>query len=324
MAERTKRTSTRPRPGPRPIPSAHGSTRRRVAHQAKQPTGAKRAAKSPRRQPTRAPQMERRRRSEPVQEQTRTREPRTRRQNWSLWVGAIVLCAVGALVALVESPFFEVNDVQISGASRTSDGAILDALQVGSNQALLTYDTSKGRNVVADLPWVEAVSVTRQWPSTLRVVVRERTVAAAIGRPSGSEWAVVSTDGVVVEYRMTPPSGVPLIVATTELVDASSIGSPLAGVERALKIAHDLPLQLDPWVTTWSVDADGVVVAELVGSARADFGKLDDHRTQFVSLASILNGGASLVCLETIDLTISDTPVLHRDSTCLSTSRELS
>jgi hypothetical protein len=320
MAERTRRTSTRPRPGPRPNPSAHGSRRRRVAHQAKQSTGAKRAAKSH----ARAGRSARAQESSPAREQTGTREPRTRRQISTLWIGAIVLFAIGALIAMVESPFFEVNDVQISGASRTSDGAILDALQVGSNQALLTYDTSKGRNVVADLPWVEAVSVTRQWPSTLRVVVRERTVAAAIGRPSGSEWAVVSTDGVVVEYRMTPPSGVPLIVATTDLVDASSIGAPLAGVERALEIARDLPLQLDPWVTTWSVDADGVVVAELVGSARADFGKLDDHRTQFVSLASILNGGAELVCLDTIDLTISDTPVLHRNATCLSMSRDLS
>ncbi len=313
MAERTPRPSTRPRPGPRPNPSAHGSSRRRVAHQPKQAPKSKQA-----------PQSKQSKRSEPVQEQTRTRAPRTQRQIWSLWLGAILLCGTGALVALVESPFFEVNNIQISGAARTSEGAILDALEVGPNQALLTYDSSNGRNVVADLPWVEAVGVTRQWPSTLRVVVRERTVAAAIGRPSGSEWAVVSTEGVVVEYRMTPPSGVPLIVATTDLVDASSIGAPIAGVERALEIARDLPLQLDPWVTTWSVDADGVVVAELVGSARANFGKLDDHRTQFVSLASILNGGAALVCLETIDLTIADTPVLHRDATCMSTSRELS
>jgi hypothetical protein len=313
MAERTPRSSTRPQPGPRPNPAAHGSSRRRVAHQTKRSK--------------QAPQTKQRphpKRSEPVQEQSRTRAPRTQRQIWSLWLGAILLCGTGALVALVESPFFEVNHVQISGAARTSEGAILDALKVGSDQALLTYDSSNGRNVVADLPWVEAVSVTRQWPSTLRVVVRERTVAAAIGRPSGSEWAVVSTDGVVVEYRMTPPSGVPLIVATTDFMDASSIGAPVAGVERALAIAYDLPLQLDPWVTTWSVDADGVVVAELVGSARADFGKLDDHRTQFVSLASILNGGAALVCLDTIDLTIADTPVLHRDATCMSTSRELS
>ncbi len=236
---------------------------------------------------------------------------------------ALFVSVAGFVVALLEAPTFEAQTVQISGAARTSEGAILEALAIDDDQALLTYDTQAGREAVADLAWVEAVSLTRQWPSTLRVVVRERTVSAAIVEPSGDEWVVLAGDGVVVEYRMSPPSGVPLIIATDEVVEASVIGEPLAGVDRVLEISADLPLQLDPWVTTWSADAEGVVTAELVGSASANFGRLDDHRTQFVSLASILNGGASLVCLEVIDLTIADTPVLHRDPDCLIRSAEL-
>ncbi|MDW3179713.1 MAG: FtsQ-type POTRA domain-containing protein [Acidimicrobiia bacterium] len=236
---------------------------------------------------------------------------------------ALFVAVAGFVVALLEGPMFEVQTVQISGAARTSEGAILEALDIADDQALLTYDAQEGSAAVADLAWVEAVSLTRQWPSTLRVVVRERTVSAAIARPSGSEWVVLAGDGVVVEYRMSPPSGVPLIVATNEIVEASTIGEPLAGVDRVLEISRDLPLQLDPWVTTWRASEDGEVTAELVGSARANFGRLDDHRTQFVSLASILNGGASLVCLEVIDLTIADTPVLHRDPNCLLQSAAL-
>lgn len=247
-----------------------------------------------------------------------------RRTKVRLVIFAVLLTAVGFVVALLEASFFEVSDVQMSGAARTSEGALLEALNVGDGQALLTYDIASGQDAVAGLPWIESVELTRQWPSTLRVVVRERTISAGVARPSGSEWVVLAGEGIVVESRMTPPSGVPLIVATDDVVDASVTGQRIAGIDRALEVSGALPLQLRPWVTTWSSDANGVVSAELVGSARANFGALDDHRTQFVSLASILNGGADLVCIEEIDLAVADTPVIHRDPGCIAASRELS
>lgn len=314
MAERAQKPVTRPRPGPRPRPAAHGTNRRRVADRSA--TTSKRPA--PKVQPKPTPRTHRR--PEPVV--TRAPMDGATKARWVL-IGLVV--AVGAfVVALVEAPVFAVNDVQISGSARTSEGAILASLDVSENQALLTYDMSMGTDAVAALPWVESVSLARQWPSTLRVVVRERTVASAVGHPGGKSWIVVASDGIVVEERLTPPSGVPLIVSTADVVDAAVIGSELSGVDRAREIAHALPLQLDPWVTTWLSHADGSVTAELVGSARADFGALADHRTQFVSLASILNGGADLVCLSVIDLSIADTPVLHRDPACIVASRQLS
>lgn len=236
----------------------------------------------------------------------------------------ILVSIIGFVVALLEAPTFEVRDIQIAGAARTSQGAVLDALEVSSDQALVSYDVSRGRSAVADLPWVEAVSLTRQWPSTLRVVIRERTVSAAVGHPAGTEWIVVATDGTVVESRLTPPNGVPLIVSPADVVENARVGEPIVGVDRALEIAYALPGQLDPWVTTWMAHEDGSVSAGMVGSATVDFGAHDDHRTQFVSLASILNGGADLVCLEEIDLRIADTPVLHRDPACLIASRAFS
>jgi len=310
MAERTPDHVTRPRPGPRPRSTEHGVIRRRVG------VSSRTAPRPARRTPRSSERIE-----GPGTTDTRPTLSGAAKFRWFLVVLFVAVAAF--VVALLQAPTFEVQTVQISGAARTSEGAILDALSISDGQALLTYDTQSGREATSELPWVAAVSLTRQWPSTLRVVVRERAVSAAVARPSGDEWVVLAGDGVVVEHRMTPPSGVPLIVATNGVVEASVIGEPLAGVDRALAIARDLPLQLDPWITTWSSNADGVVTAELVGSAQVSFGTHDDHRTQFVSLASILNGGTSLVCLEVIDLTIADTPVLHRDASCLIQSAEM-
>lgn len=303
MAERTNERLTRPRPGPRPSPAAHGTTRRRV--------GAPRV----KRQPPAARQPER--------PQPAARPPMTRRTKIRIATFVLLVSAAGFIIALLEAPLFEVQEVQISGAARTSEGAILEMLALPDGQALLTYDINEAQRSLGELPWVESVDLARQWPSTLRVVVRERSISAGVARPSGSEWIVVAGDGVVVESRLSPPSGVPLIVATEEVVDSAVIGQRITGVDRVLEISGALPLQLAPWVTTWTSDSDGVVTAELVGSAKVNFGSRDDHRSQFVSLASILNGGAELVCLEIIDLTIADTPVLHRDPACIAVSREL-
>lgn len=324
MADRAQKPVTRPRPGPRPRPAAHGVNRRRVASR---PTAAG-PTRSPRgRAPQQAPQRQRARSSK---KEVRTSEPVASKPPMdgatkARWVLIGLIIAAGAcVVALLEAPVFAVSEVQISGSARTSDGAIEAMLDVSADQALLTYDMSAGTEGVASLPWVESVALSRQWPSTLRVVVRERTIASAVGHPAGKTWLVVAADGIVVEKRLTPPSGVPLIISTVEVVDAAVVGTELVGVDRAREIAHSMPLQLDPWITTWTSHDDGSVSAGLVGSARANFGAHADHRTQFVSLASILNGGADLVCLAVIDLSIADTPVLHRDPACIVASRQLS
>ncbi len=228
-----------------------------------------------------------------------------------------------AIVVVLEAPFFEAKNTQISGISRTSEGAILDALDQQPDTALLRYDTNAAAERVAQLPWIQQVQVSRSWPSTIRVVVRERTPVAAIGNTTGSRWMITSEDGMVVEERLTPPASVPIIIAADEVVRDAAVGFPLVGVERALEIADELPLQLAPWVTTWTSDSSGSVAANLVGSAVVEFGAFEDHRTQFVSLASILNGGAPLVCLELIDLSVADNPVLHRNGECMIASQEL-
>ncbi len=227
-----------------------------------------------------------------------------------------------AVIVVLRAPYFSITTVQISGDARTTSGAILEALEIGEGQALATYDTERGGRAVSELAWVDEVQVTRRWPSTLRVIVRERTPAAAIGRPSGTEWIVVDDDAQVLERRLTPPAGVPLIAAPVPVVTGAEVGTVIEPLTRVLAASLDLPLQLDPWIESWSVDATGRITAELVGSATADFGHERDHRTQFVSLASILASDTSLACIDTIDLSIADTPVIEREPQCVLASRD--
>jgi len=314
MAEREMSGSPRPKPGPRtsnghrhrsnPRPAAtartsvHGVSKRRVGHQ--------------------VPREKRRARQElPV------RPPIDRARNRRWWIGVVVLSIVAFIIAIFEAPVFEVTRTQISGQARTNIGAIEAALAIPEDQALLTYDTDEAADRVRALPWVESASVVRQWPSSVRVVVRERAVAVGVGNPSGERWFLTGTDQLAIEQRPTPPAGVPLIVADDSIIEAVALGEEIAGIDRAFNLASDIPNQLDPWVSLWSIDETGVVTANLTGSAIAVFGAAGDTRTQFVSLASILQGGPLLTCIDVIDLSTADTPVIHRNPSCLTLSREL-
>lgn len=230
---------------------------------------------------------------------------------------------VVAALAILRSSYFSVQDIQLTGEARTSEGAVEAALAIEPGQALATVDTGAAERRVAELPWVETVDVTRRWPSTLRVQVREHAPATALTDESAATWVVLSRGAQALERRLTPPAGVPVILVPRSVVEGAEIGEIVDESIAGLKIALELPSQLEPWIDSWVIDADGSVSAELRGSARAVFGDATDNRTQYVSLASILGGEVPRACIRTIDLRIPDTPVVHRDRDCLLTARTL-
>ena len=127
MAQRkitqTTTARQRPKPGPSPRrgatsrhrsgPSSHGTTRRRIAHE-----------RQPQRQ---APQRR------PQKRVAKSDEHRAVARRW--WVIGAITLAVVSVVVLLEASFFEAKEAQISGISRTSEGAVLAALDLQTLRA---------------------------------------------------------------------------------------------------------------------------------------------------------------------------------------------
>lgn len=341
MVERAVRDVSRPKPGPRPRGgqpqprpkqprqasrrSAHGSSKRRVGADERRPRPARRhTAQQDARQRRVAQQpMSRQRPSEGVERPHRVREPLDPKTNRRWWALVVVLASAALVFAVFEAPTFAASRTQIAGNARTSEGAIAAALAITADQALITYDTGAAAERIEALPWIEAANVVRQWPNTVRVVVREHGVVAGVGDPAGQRWWLVGADRLAIESQFTPPAQVPLLVVDDHTFEAARPGAPIAGIERAYDLALSVPGQIDPWVSMWTLDDSGSVSANLIGSATAVFGPAGEQRTQFVSLASILGGGTALTCIDVIDLSTPDTPVIHRDQGCINASRAL-
>jgi cell division protein FtsQ len=124
---------------------------------------------------------------------------------------------------VLESTLLSVRSVQVAGASRVTPAEVLAVADVAPATPLARVDTDAVARRVSALVAVRSVSVSRQWPRSVRIVVHER-VPAAVQR-SGPAYLLVDSSGVAFDTVNRRPKGLPLVSA------------PVAAGEPALRAA---------------------------------------------------------------------------------------
>jgi len=137
-------------------------------------------------------------------------------RRWSrlrtLGVLALLLALLGATAWVVlASPLLAVRSVEVSGAARLTPAQVLAAADVAPATPLARVDTEAVADRVRALIEVRTVSVSRQWPRSVRIVVVERVPAAVQRR--GSSYLVLDGTGVAFDTVRTRPKGLPMVSA---------------------------------------------------------------------------------------------------------------
>jgi cell division protein FtsQ len=146
---------------------------------------------------------------------------RRRLLGWSL---VVVVLAAG-IVYVVRTPLFGLSEVRIVGTQALDRSQVLAVSGVRLGEPYLGLDLEAIRRRVAALPRVGAVRVTRDYPSTLRIAVRERLPVASVSA-DGAYW-LVAADGTVLDSVVgARPAGLPY-VAHVPLPDGVRAGSRL-------------------------------------------------------------------------------------------------
>jgi cell division protein FtsQ len=177
--------------------------------------------------------------------------PSRRRPQWvtRLLTAARLLTATGVLggagwyaaQAMNDAETLRVTDIRVRGNQHLARGDVL-ALLVGlEGQHLLHTDLEVWRRQVLGSPWVEQAGLRRVLPSTVEVVIRERT-PMAIGRIRGDLYLVDQQGLVIDEYGPNYAQfDLPIIDG---LADSPPAGEPLVDRARA-GLAADLLRALD-------------------------------------------------------------------------------
>jgi cell division protein FtsQ len=90
---------------------------------------------------------------------------------------------------------FGVKRVTVEGQQNTTDADITAALGAGPHTMMLSFDTDAAKQRLESVPWIRHAQVMRLLPSTLQVVIEERT-PYAVWQNKGKTY-VVDDQGVV-------------------------------------------------------------------------------------------------------------------------------
>lgn len=222
-------------------------------------------------------------------------------------VVAVVSVAIVVLgFAVAHSPVFAARDVTVVGAVHTSRAEVLAVTGLDRRPPLVEVSDAADAAALDRLPFVERATVTRSFPSSVRVSIVERHPVAEVAGP-GASYALVDATGRVLEYTVTR---VPALALVTGLGPLPAPGGSLAARDApAVAAAAAVPETILDKVASVSLGAGGGVVLDLVGGEVAELGPASDLRAKMVSLATVL-ARVPLAGVRTIDVRVPEDPLL--------------
>lgn len=207
--------------------------------------------------------------------------PRRIRHPWRWLAGLIGTLALtgAALWILYFSAVLGVREVQVSGEQTLSAEAIREIAAIGPQSPLARLDSEAVAGRVGTIPQVESVTVTRSWPSTVRIELVERSPRAVVETDTG--WWLVDRFGVLFAQVSEPPPGVPPL-------EVDSAGPEDRSTLAAISVLDALPGELREQVQRLSAQSPDSVVLHLAGGRTVIWGSARDSARKARVLTGLL------------------------------------
>lgn len=235
-----------------------------------------------------------------------------RRRLRRLLVLVALLVALLAAVAAVLSPLFDVDRIDVRGATATPTEEILAAAGFTAGDQMVRLDVDAATAAVEALPWVDSAVVHRDFPARVEIVVTERTPVGIV-RTKGGDEVLVDAEGRVLG---------PVALGHGDLARIETASPlPAPGQEVAPELVASLAVVeavgegIDGHTVLVRAERGGdveLLVDQRIEVALGPADRLDD---KLRSVATVLDQ-VDLICVATIDVRVADRPVLTRDEPC--------
>jgi cell division septal protein FtsQ len=235
----------------------------------------------------------------------RSRRPAGPRRRLLTALAVAVLVAALATWVLLGSPLLAVHKVQVDGAVRLPAEQVVEVAGITAGTPLLRVDTTAAAARVAALPQVASAEVTRGWPNTVVVTVRERVAVAVVA--DGGTRRLVDATGVVFDTITGPtPAGVVAL-------DVAGPGPDDAPTRAALGALTALPAGVRGQVTDVAAHTADDVTLTLTDGRSVLWGSAERTDRKAQVLGALLDQMASgaLDPAATIDVSTPDSVVLR-------------
>ncbi|GJL95161.1 MAG: cell division protein FtsQ [Hyphococcus sp.] len=117
---------------------------------------------------------------------------------------------------------FEIQRITAKGYDQTSESDILNALGPVVGSSIAHFDPFTAQARIEELGWVRSAAVSRLWPDTVHISVRERE-PAAVWQLSGALHLIDQSGAVIRQIDAYEYSNLPLIVGAGAPGSASGV-----------------------------------------------------------------------------------------------------
>ena len=206
-------------------------------------------------------------------------------RRFAFWLGTGVFLMVGTLFAwhsteefLIRDDRFRISepediagqspDLKVEGIRYASASQIRHVFAEDFGRSLYLVPLQKRRLELLEIDWVEDATVSKVWPDTLRVMVKERQPVAFVRLPrlhrdSTSRLALIDHDGFILRPRVAAQFTLPVISGIQE---TENIENRKARVRRALAMLREVGSLSNQISEVDVTDVNNIIVAEHVGN----------------------------------------------------------
>jgi len=189
-------------------------------------------------------------------------------------VAGCVALVLAVVAALPFTPAMPVDDVNVEGAVNLPAEEVKSLSGVETGTPMGRVDVRRAAQDVAANPWVDSVTVKRNWPNAVDVTVVEHTPVAWIDQ--GGEPHLINSEGKDFVVAQPPVGAVQLVgISEEQLPKAVEVASAITDVAR-------------PQVRELTRDGDHSFVLKLDGDRTVTWGASEDNRNKALALETVL------------------------------------
>jgi cell division protein FtsQ len=202
---------------------------------------------------------------------------------------AAVAILAGVAWALLDSRFFVVRSVQVTGTHLVTGSEVRSAAAIPPGLPLIRVNSAAIAQRVGRIRQVQSAQVSRDWPDGVTIAVTERTPALAV--QSGGGYQLIDRYGVAVEPSSRRPPSLPLFQVAAGTVSVPALrGSP--AVYAAAVVVRELPRYLARAVVSVQAPSASEVTLRLARGITVVWGGTDRPAEKARELALLMRTDA--------------------------------
>lgn len=220
-------------------------------------------------------------------------------------IAALVVVALVVYLVLCQMPVFVIGSINAEATQHVSAETIVKLASVEEGTTLLNVDVDQINANVKRNPWVESVSVNREFPDTLSISVQEKEVGAIVVIGAGASVWALSSDGIWIEPIQLDTNGVDVVSAALTraqeldcllISDVPASVDPVQGsattdasILAVLSFQAELPSDITDQARVYYAASEGSISLVLDSGLEISLGSAEDINSKSLALSEIMN-----------------------------------